>query len=171
MSNQPDSGDWLAPARLAAPDRPGRPAAVDADWYLRRYADVAATGLSAQQHYESYGRHMGRDPIAGVSASFLRDVLAVSRRFEPVAAALSGRFRLRPERVLAAAAELVRQGRPGLAAVQTRQLLPPDLATAAHLFAANGLVMPDLNRAGRPVGSLLSPATRAAWCALSLIHI
>lgn len=165
MSNDPATGDWLDPVRATIPDDNGPPGRVNISWYLNRYIDVATTGLSAQKHYQSYGHCMGRDPISGVSTRFLRAVLALPKRSEPIAAALSESYTLRPERVLAAAAELVRDGRPKLAAALARRLLPPDLAAAAHLFAANKLVMPDLDHAGQPVGSLMSPATRAAWFA------
>lgn len=164
MDSDPADSDWLDPARAAAPNGRARSARVDAEWYLRRYPDVSATDLSAQAHYRTYGHHMGRDPAAGISTGFLRGVLASRKGSEPVAAALSGRYSLRVDRVLTQASILLRQGRPGLAADHARRLLPPDLASAWHLFAASKLVMPDLDHAGQPIGSLLSPGTRTAWC-------
>ena len=37
---------------------------VDPDWYLRTYPDVAASGITAQQHYDNFGRAEGRLPHA-----------------------------------------------------------------------------------------------------------
>lgn len=34
--------------------------AFDADWYLRVYADVASTGLTAEEHYKKFGQLEGR---------------------------------------------------------------------------------------------------------------
>lgn len=39
-----------------------RRAVFDADWYLRRYPDVAASGVDPFRHYVKYGAAEGRDP-------------------------------------------------------------------------------------------------------------
>ncbi|MBK1660506.1 alpha/beta hydrolase family protein [Paracraurococcus ruber] len=48
----------------------GTEALFDAAYYLRQNPDVAAAGVNAQQHYDSFGFKEGRDPSALFSTSF-----------------------------------------------------------------------------------------------------
>lgn len=50
---------------------------VDATWYLEKYPDVAASDLSAQQHYRLFGQYEGRLPYAPEKLSRLRTLILV----------------------------------------------------------------------------------------------
>lgn len=54
--------------------------AFDAEWYLNEYPDVARSGLSPAEHYNSVGRLLGRAP-SPVSGLDVRHVVAKKTRF------------------------------------------------------------------------------------------
>ncbi|WCS26420.1 hypothetical protein LOK46_06180 [Methylobacterium sp. NMS14P] len=41
---------------------------LDPVWYLQRYADIAASGMTASDHFTAYGRREGRVPNAGAES-------------------------------------------------------------------------------------------------------
>ncbi|MCQ0970140.1 glycosyltransferase [Paracoccus sp. TK19116] len=139
-------------------------ALVDTTWYLQRYPDVAASGLEPATHYRRYGYRIGRDPRPDISSEFLRDVFALPKRREPMEALATGRYSLRPERVFPAASRLAERGRPALAARLSQRYLSGEMASVAHMFAANAMVSPDLDASSAATGVLTSPSTREAWC-------
>ncbi|MCL5050683.1 MAG: glycosyltransferase family 2 protein, partial [Firmicutes bacterium] len=49
--------------RIGKTSRSASALAVDAEWYLNTYPDVAAAGLSAQVHYQKFGMREGRLPM------------------------------------------------------------------------------------------------------------
>lgn len=49
---------------------------VNANWYFEQYPDVAMSGMSAQSHYDAYGRHEGRIPKPLLSITLERKLWA-----------------------------------------------------------------------------------------------
>lgn len=57
------------PAVAASRNLPAEALYFDASWYLERYPDVAAAGISAAEHFMTVGYKEGRDPNAIFSTS------------------------------------------------------------------------------------------------------
>lgn len=118
----------------------------DADWYRSTYSDVNIVGIDPVLHYLKYGRLMKRDPGPKFSTPFYRAIFNLKDDQEPVTrlADLHLRYGVEPEpnrkKILVAAADVARRGRPELAVELAERYLPPELAYSASIIRANAAV-------------------------------
>lgn len=56
-------------------------ATFDAEWYVREYPDVARSKIDPAEHYETYGKLLGRAPSAEAVNVYVRHIIAKKARF------------------------------------------------------------------------------------------
>jgi len=59
----------------------GTEAAFDAKWYVKEYPDVARSKIDPAEHYETFGKLLGRAPCAEAVSIDVRHVVAKKARF------------------------------------------------------------------------------------------
>lgn len=116
----------------------------DAEWYARRYPDVALSGIDPAVHYMNYGHRMLRDPGPGFSTWFARQAMGVPDHLEPLAAMQRGLAKADKARVLRAAAEIAERSpdrsHSDLAIALAEAHLPRRLRHTVHLLRANAAI-------------------------------
>lgn len=113
----------------------------DPDWYLKKYPDVAMSGIDPAYHFLKYGTLLSRDPGPEFSSSFYYDVKGWVKRqgMNPLLHLLT-RKKLnlpKPDNILWAANKVAEKGDYNLAVKLAEENLPFDLHYTIELIKAN----------------------------------